>query len=359
MATTTYGVNDALTVKLWAKKLAAEALKETFVGRFIGESASSLVHMKTDLAKGSGDRLTYGLRMQLSGAGVTENQVLEGNEESLTTYSDDLYINELAHAVRVRNEGTIDAQRVPFNLRTEAKDGLVDWYSDRIDQIFFNHLCGYTPETNAVYTGFNTITAPSSNRIIRAGTSNTDDNSLDDAATESMTLTLIDKAVEKAKTATPLIKPIRWEGDNYFVMFLHPYQVTSLRTNTSTGQWLDIQKAAMQGGKIADNPIFKGSLGMYNGVVLFESTRIRNGVTNAGVEKASTKRAVMCGAQSIALGFGAQYKGEQRFKWVEDMFDYERELGVSAQCVMGMKKTRFNSEDFGTIVVSTYAAAAS
>ena len=30
MATTSYGVNDALAVKLWSKKLAVEALKETW-----------------------------------------------------------------------------------------------------------------------------------------------------------------------------------------------------------------------------------------------------------------------------------------------------------------------------------------
>lgn len=33
MATTSYGVNNALAVKLWSKKLAHEALKETFVMR--------------------------------------------------------------------------------------------------------------------------------------------------------------------------------------------------------------------------------------------------------------------------------------------------------------------------------------
>jgi hypothetical protein len=43
--------------------------------------------------------------------------------------------------------------------------------------------------------------------------------------------------------------------------------------------------------------------------------------------------------------------------WVEELFDYENQLGVSAGLIFGMKKTQFNSEDFGTIVVPTYAAA--
>ncbi len=136
MATTTYGRSDALTVSLWAKKLEQEVLKETFATRFMGTTSGSLIHKKTETSKGDGDKVTFGLRMQLSGAGVTEAQVLEGNEEALTTYSDSLYINELAHAVKVANQNTIDQQRVTFDLREEAMAALTDWFAGRIDDTF-------------------------------------------------------------------------------------------------------------------------------------------------------------------------------------------------------------------------------
>lgn len=42
----------------------------------------------------------------------------------------------------------------------------------------------------------------------------------------------------------------------------------------------------------------------------------------------------------------------------EKDFDYGNQLGVSAGCIFGMKKTRFNSVDYGVVVMSTYAAAA-
>lgn len=358
MATTTYGVNDALTVKLWAKKLSAEALKETYIGRFIGTSPDSLIHMKTEISKGAGDRITFGLRMQLTGDGVTEGQTLEGNEESLTTYSDNLVINELHHAVRVKNKGTIDAERVPFNLREEAKSGLRDWYAGRIDQVFFNHLCGYTPVTDARYSGNNSIIAPTSSRIVRGG-AQANDQSLTTASTDSLTLSLIDKAVEIAKTANPMIRPVRVNGEDMYVMFIHPAQTTSLRTSTTSGNWQDIQKAAMMGGKVSDNPIFKGSLGMYNNVILHESTRITAGVhASTGAAVANTRRAVLCGAQAAAIGYGSDYANGDNYSWKEELFDYERELGVSAQSVWGLKKTVFNSVDFGTIVIPTYAAPA-
>lgn len=38
------------------------------------------------------------------------------------------------------------------------------------------------------------------------------------------------------------------------------------------------------------------------------------------------------------------------------MHDYDNKLGVQAAAICGIKKARFNSIDFGTVVVSTYAA---
>ena len=122
MAVTTYGVNDALAVKLWSKKLAVEALKATAIAPLIGRRADSIIHLKEELS-GPGDKVTFGLRTQLIGDGVTENETLEGNEESLTTYADAVFINELAHAVRVTNKQRISPKRVPFDLRDEAKVG--------------------------------------------------------------------------------------------------------------------------------------------------------------------------------------------------------------------------------------------
>jgi hypothetical protein len=47
----------------------------------------------------------------------------------------------------------------------------------------------------------------------------------------------------------------------------------------------------------------------------------------------------------------------EKMSWVEELFDYENQLGVSAGMIFGAKKSVFNSVDFGTIVLSTYAVA--
>jgi len=370
MASTSYGVNDALAVKLWAKELAHEAVKATEIYPLIGQNANSVIQEKTETKKGPGDRVTIGLRMQLTGDGFTESDIAEGNGEALTTYADNVFINELGHVVGVRSENTIDAQRVAFDLREEAKDGLVDWWARRISVAFFNQVCGNTSisgpsfPTSVKYTGLNATIAPSAGRILRFDTGGTgasiaNDETVNTTTTATFGLAVIDKAVELAKTGgtnnLPKIRPIRIEGGEHYVMYIHPIQTTQLRAGVNAGQWLDIQKAAMTGGEITDNPIFTGALGMYNNVILRESEQIPYGVhSTSGAQQTSTRRAVFLGAQAAAIAFG-QNSGENRYRWNEELYDHKRRLEVSAWSIKGLKKMVFNAIDFATIVVTSYA----
>lgn len=55
-------------------------------------------------------------------------------------------------------------------------------------------------------------------------------------------------------------------------------------------------------------------LGVYNGVVLHEWTRLPNGI---GANSANTRRAVFCGAQSVSLAWGQGYS--EAPKYIEDL----------------------------------------
>ena len=205
-------------------------------------------------------------------------------------------------------------------------------------------------------TGVQTCALPISptvaTRILVTEAGSTTESQLDSG--DLFDLTWIDKALVVAKTTSPFIRPVRVDGKDMYVMFLHPYQVRDMRTSTSTGQWLDIQKAAMQGGDTTGNPIFTGSLGVYNNVVLHESTRLPVG-TNAGTPITTVRRAVFCGAQAASIAFGQGFDSVGGTKWTEKLFDYENQLGVSGAMIFGLKKNVFNSSDFATIVVSSYA----
>lgn len=364
MPYTNFGVNDALAVKLWSKTLEVEALKFTEIWPLIGTDANSIIHHKTETSKGPGDKVTYGIRMQLTGAGFTENQLAEGNGESLSIFSDGLVINELGHVVGVKSQNTIDAQRVPFDLREEARDGLADWYAKRFSVAFFNQVCGYTPQTDIRFTGLQTPSAAT--RIVRQS-SRTDDALL--TSGDTFTINLIDKVKEAAITAVPKVRPVKVGGKGMegrrdynstltdkYVMYLHPYQITDLRTSTSTGQWLDITKSAYQGLADTGNPIYSGAIGEYNSVILRSAFDVTNGVSNAGASVANTYRAVLLGGQAAMIAFG-QKDTPNKYRWNEELFDHKRRLEVSAWTIHGMKKTIFNSLDYGTVVCSTYAAA--
>jgi len=329
-----------------------EALKRTVALQFMGTSSDSLIQIKTELNKDAGDRITFGLRQQLKGGGIQGDSTLEGNEEALETYSQNVTIDQLRHAVR--SGGKMTEQRVPFIIRDEARDGLADWWADRIDFWFLNHICGNTAQGDLRYTGMQSISAPDSGHQVFPGLA-VAETSLSNTTTYRFSLSIIDKAVERAKTAVNALRPVTVGNQKYWVAFIHPYQTTSLRTTTTTGQWLDIQKAAMQGGKVEGNPIFTGALGVYNNVILFEDIRVPL-VQGATVGTNDVARAVLCGAQSACLAFGRGY-GQNTFSWEEELFDYKNQLGVAAGCIGGLVKTRFNGSDFGTVVMSTYEVA--
>lgn len=351
MAGTDFPVNHPLARKHWASDLFKEALKRTTALQFSGSGTESVIQIRSDLSKDSGDRIRFGLRQQLSGAGVSGDGTLEGNEEALETFYQDVFIDQLRHAVR--SAGKMSEQRVPYSVRAEARDGLADWWADRIDTWLFNQLAGNTGQADLRYVGMQAAIAPDADHVtIPSSTGSTAEVSMSSTSVARFSLTWIDTAVERAKLAKNTLRPVQDGNKRYLVAFLHPTQVTSLRTNTNTGQWLDIQKAAMQGGKGADNPIFTGALGVYNNVILHESNRVPVSPNNASV-----RRAILCGAQAACMAFGKGY-GKSSYSWKEELFDYGNQLGVGAGTIAGVIKTRFNGSDFATMVMPSFETAA-
>jgi N4-gp56 family major capsid protein len=226
------------------------------------------------------------------------------------------------------------------------------------DKAFFNQIAGNYEETDTRYTGSNAALTASGtpglgNVLFHSG--GTDEKSTTASMTASATgfgLTAIDACVELAQTRTYPIRPIRVGGGEYYVMFLHPKQFTALKTAVSTSAvtWYDVQRAAMEGGKMADNPIFTGAAGLYNNTLLHVAPRLPVGLGPDCSAGLSLYTAVFCGAQAAVAAFGRD-NGPNTFSWTEEFFDYENQLGVAAGTIWGLKKTQYNGLDFGTIQV--------
>lgn len=221
MSYTSFAVNDAFAVKLWSNMLVVAEREALDIAPLMGEDDNSIIQVKSETSKGAGDSVTFGLRARLTGDGITSTMTAEGNGEALSIYSDAVLINELGHNVGVKSQNTIDQQRVPFDLRVQARDGLGEWWADRKSASFFNCVCGYTPQTDTRYTGLNAVTAPTSGRRIVAGTGTVDENI---TSADTFTLNLIDQAVEMAKVGSNMVRPIRIGGSPKYVMYLHPLE---------------------------------------------------------------------------------------------------------------------------------------
>jgi len=212
--------------------------------------------------------------------------------------------------------------------------------------------------TDTRYTGNQAAIAPDASHQIFAGAATAESN-LSANASQTFSLGDIDKAVLAARTLTPQIRPLNNQlepGKHQFVMFITPEQHYDLRRNTNTQEWGDIQKAALNAdGTGSKNPIYTGAAGVYNGCILHESFYLPAALT--GGDSANVGRAVLCGAQAASLAFGRD-DAMNKMSWVEKLFDYENQLGVKAGCIAGLKKMRYNSQDFATMVVSTAQSAA-
>lgn len=361
MATTAYPVNHPLAVKLWSKKLYHDVIGDSFFGRFMGEGSDSMIQIKTETSKGPGDRVRVGLRALLTGSGIQGDATLEGNEEALATYYDDVTINQLRHAVR--SDGKMSEQRVPFSVREEARMGLKDWWTERLEVSLANQLTGYATQTDTKYTGNQVATEPTATSRIICGGGKALEASLSATTTHSIQLTDLDRAVTIAKTAISgtreRIRPVNVDGKKYYVVFLHPYQILRLRADASTaGNFFDVNQAILQGGKVSDNPIISRASFIYGQCIVHEWSYLPTvlSVQSGGGTATDFRRGVLCGAQAAALAVG-QDSSPNKMSWNEELFDYKNQLGVSAGMIFGLKKTVFNSVDFGTIVLSGYAPA--
>jgi N4-gp56 family major capsid protein len=252
-------------------------------------------------------------------------------------------------------------KRTRHNLREVAKSNLTGWWAERFDELFMLYIVGergadtsiwVLPSDYAAFAG-NTLTGPDATKDIYAGAATS---TSDITAADTFTLDLIDDAVALADLSTPLMRKCKVGGESFrAVLILHPYCVRDLRTNTSTGQWLDIQKAA--GIRGPQNPIFSGDdfIGVYNGVAIFKHPKVpRHTTWNTSVAGA---RNPMIFAQSAVIAFGSPGNG-LRFSWHEEEEDRGNVQVIDTGSIFGIKKAVFNSVDFGVITIAAGAATA-
>lgn len=363
---------DALRQELWSKELLDDVMRDVKnVMQFAGEGSNNVVQISRELMKKKGDTETFGLVARLSGDGVTGDAELEGNEESMSSYSEQVSIDQIRNAVRLK--GKLDAQKVVYDQIKEARENLRIWMKEFICRQIFFKLGGVT---NTTLTDVNGVTVGG-----RAAWSNTPDY-IPDADTaytgnryrylnaggvtaasmtssHTMTLDVVTDAVTKAKLANPQIQPLERDGESFYVMFLHPLQARDIRKSSD---WKTAQQDAQRRGE--KNPVFRGALGYWSNVLLLENEFVpwldvsaagnsfRGAATGTNFA-VDTARALLCGRQAVLMA-----EASNPDALVVETFDYKNKDGVACNFIGGIQKSVFNSKEFGVIAVDSYAATA-
>jgi len=354
---------------VWSMDLWKSARNFSFINRFLGSDANSLVQHVTELKKSEkGARAVITLLADLEGDGVAGDRTLEGNEEQMKSYDQVIRFDQLRHANR--HEGRMADQKSVVSFRNNSRDVLAYWLADRIDQLAFLTLSGvsYAMRNNGIarvgsdfpFLEFAAdVTAPTSQRKLRwDGTGKTlvpngATNTVAAADTPMWELFVQLKAYAKDQ----YLRGIKASGgEEQFHVFMTPQAMARLKLDPTYMQNL---RSARQ--RSAENPLFTGSSVEIDGIVFHEFRHVYNTSGAASGSKWGATgdqdgcQILFCGAQALGMAdIGNPI-------WTEKGFDYENQQGIAVSKILGFLKPKFNSiysgntvQDFG--VISVYAA---
>jgi N4-gp56 family major capsid protein len=287
-----------------------QAQRQMFWSKFEGPEGSGMpVIRKDDLSKDAGDVIHIQTVKNLTGAGVTGESTLQGNEERLSLTQTDLSIDWFRHAVAISKRSK---KRINFDFVVQAAQPLLSYHiAKTMDDAIFTE---FGTATTALYAGDATSTA-----------------TLD--ASDTLSTTTLDKI--KTYLDSNLAMPLRLEnGNQYYGIIIHPYDAYNLRQDST---WSQAQRDANLRGET--NPIFSGALGVYNGMIVY---------ANTGVSNSSNKsKCVAFGGETIFRGYGMMPG------FVTQLYDYGFEIGVGMEAIYGEQLNDAVNTNFA--VVETYA----
>lgn len=366
-------------------------------------SADMPVVRITDLSKTAGDKVSVDIFGSIGGKPIVGDADAEGSGVALQNASMDISIDLLTKAVDAG--GKMSQKRTVHDLRNIAMANLVSYWSRFDDQTTLVHLAGargfqetddwvvpLAADADFAAIMVNDVVAPSygSHFLADGGSILLADTAAKITAMESTDKLLLEH-IDGLRTmldemAYPL-QPVKISDDPaaaddpMWVMYVSPRQWSSLLSNTSsTGIRAFQQNAWNRASYGSKHPLFKGEVGMWNGILVKKLNRaIRFGAGQAirhiltanaatGTETATNvpaigagfavDRALLLGAQALGNCYGANKSSDYHFSWLENKYNFERAMEVAGDCMGGKAKLRFklpskNIVDHGVMVLDT------
>lgn len=359
MTSTVVAFGDPKAQKKWSTDLAVDTRKQSYFEKFIGKDRNSIIQRKTELESDAGDKISFDLSVKLRNKATEGDKRLEGNEENQRFYSDEVYIDQLRHAVSAG--GRMSRKRTSHDMRELAKSQLSEYFAQLFDELCFIYLSGargmnqdflWGPE----FAGHanNPIQAPDGEHILYGGSA-TSKASL--TASDKMSRLLIERAQNKARMMqarnpkTANMVPVNIEGGKHYVCVMSVDQEFDMRTNEGSG-WLEVTRAlATAEGR--NSPLVKSGLGMMGNTILHSHESVIRFSDYGAGGNVNAARALFMGRQAGVVAYGTS--GGLKYDWKEETKDYGNEPTVASGFIAGVKKSRFNDFDFGVIALDTAA----
>lgn len=354
-------VNSQITEEQWSSKFFTEYVRQNRFKRYMGTDENSLIIIKNDLTKKAGDGITVPLISALEAAGVSDNEVLEGNEEDLANYGHKIMTHFRRHAVTLSKD---EDRKTKIDLLNAARSALKKWFMKNMrGGSDAKHKYGGIIEALGTFGSAFDRTATTSESTKDTWLANNSDRVLFGAAKSnnssndhSASLANIDNTNDKltssaasllkrmAQEADPKVHPITVEEDEeHFVVFVGTRTMRDLKADEA------IQKAnreARERGK--NNPLFRGGDLIWDNLIIREIPEIPvlEGVGAGGID---VQPVYLCGAGAVGVAW------QQRFKPETEDKDYGFRQGVAGEECLGIEKLYFNDKQHG--VVTGYFAA--
>lgn len=344
----------------WSMDFWHQARNYSFINKFLGNGPNSLVQHITELKRSEkGARAVITLLADLIGDGIAGDRTLEGNEEALQSFDQVIRVDQLRNGNR--SEGRMADQKSIVNFRKDSRDTLAYWMSDRIDQLAFLTMAGWSyslKPNGATRTGSDLpylefaadVSAPTSQRIYRwNGTSKLiEANGATSSVAVADTLSYGALVQMKAQAKSDYVRGVRENGgEETYHVFVTPQANAKLKLDPD--YLANLRYGASRG---SDNALFTGSSVKVDGMYIHEFRHVPN--TSGTSTKWGSGNTVdgcnvlFCGAQ--ALGMADLGMPE----WVEKEFDYDNQPGISVSKLLGFLKPKFTSiyasntvQDFG------------
>lgn len=303
MTATTPTHVDSSVPEVWARLTLRDQLRKPFFERFVGpEGSRSPVIRVTDLVNKPGDAIHIQVTDPLAGAGVEgDTAQLEGNEENLDSTSLKAIPRRYRHGVRWYDRA---AKKSILDLRSEGRMRLAEWGGEKMDDIrFTNYLASgtlngetYTPETFSADVGVGGVPGD-----------------VDTGETLSVAILQRAKLAAYDNRAMPLMTS---DGEEFFAMVCHPNTLYGLKRESEYRDW--VREAHVRG---PENPFFRGSVAMIDGILLFQHSNVPSASDGAG--GIAVSRNILFGAEAFIEGL------DQDVRWAEDTFDYGDQFGIA------------------------------